>query len=788
MNDETLRSITPTIDIYIRLAQYPILADTIRERMRQEIFRRGITTLEAFESEVRQLSLASQLREGLSDPFAEEDSFGWHLRTERVRDLHTDAYFANNLGSASLDRLIEEVLNNQAGSTPTAAEMSFNPEVAPWELLFRQGEAYERLSNAEQEDVRHHLEEIKVVLIRRLMSDQLPFIGVAKRVLEISDLRRIHQNLIGTGKIGGKAAGMVLAWRSLQSVDSDFGPGTIEIPDTFFIGTDVLYEFILRNKLEDYMNQKYLPISEIRAEHSGVVAAFREGQLPEYIVTQLREVLVGFEGSPLIVRSSSLLEDSFGSSFAGKYDSYFCPNQADAEENLAQVLDAIKRIYASALSPDALLYRRKHNLLDYDERMAIMVQRVSGQPHNGLYFPDVAGLAISRNPFRWTDEIREEDGLLRIVAGLGTRAIERVSQDYPRLIALSHPTLRPENTVEEKRRYSQRFMAAVDLSANEVVTVPVSDALGTTYPGLHLIAALDRGESLEPIPVGAVLAPDDRITLTFDGVCRDRAFSDMMKAMLQRLEEVYQGPVGVEFAMQLISSAAPDATPAIDGQESPASRSGIVAQLQVLECRPQGKFRQDFGPDEEPPTLGRTLFTTPTLLPSAKIEDIRYVVFIDPDAYYQIQDDETRAQVVAALTQLNDNLPSGQYAAVGPGRWGSPNSRLSIPVTYSNICNSRLLIEVSPRYSLAPEMPYGTDFYEDLAESGIHVLGIQSGGNGRFNWDFFHKADNKLTDFLPEQASLSPIMRLVDLEEETGQWLTVIIDDEKDQAAGYLVD
>lgn len=784
MNEQFLRSITPTIDIYIRLAQYPILADTIRRRMRQELYRRGIITEEAFENEVRQLSLASQLREGLSDPFAEEDSFGWQVRTDRVRDFHTDAHFANNLGIASLDRLIEEVLNSQSGPTSHTAELTFNPEVAPWELLFRQGEAYERMPLDEQDAMRHHLEEIKVVLIRRLMSDQLPFIGVAKRVLAIRDLRRIHQSLLGTGRIGGKAAGMILAWRSLQSIDEQVGPGIIEIPDTFFLGTDVLYEFILMNKLEDYMNQKYLSISEIRAEHPGVVESFRAGRMPDYIVTQLREVLADFHQSPVIVRSSSLLEDSFGSSFAGKYQSYFCPNQGTPEENLAAVLDAIQRTYASTLSPDALLYRKKHNLIDYDERMAVMIQRVAGQRRGPYFYPDVAGLAFSHNPFLWTDEIREEEGLLRIVAGLGTRAVERVSQDYPRLIALSHPTLRPETTVEEQRRYSQRFMAVVDTAANAITTVPILQGLGTDHPILPQIAAIDQGDGLMPMTEDTNLTDDDRIALTFDGLCRDEAFVAMMKAILGRLEEVYQGPVGVEFALELDRPAG-ETGEGVWGQGRPPT-VGLVRQLQVLECRPQSKYRQDFAEPESAPELSRTLFTTPTLLPSTKIEAIRYMIFIDPDSYYQIQDEETRQRIVDTLTQLNDALPTGQFAAIGPGRWGSSNSRLSVPVTYSNVCNSRLLIEVSPRYSLAPEMPYGTDFFEDLAESGIHVLGIQSGSDEQFDWDFFAGAKNRLADVVPDYADMAGYVRLIDLEAETGQWLYVTIDDETDQATGYL--
>ncbi|MEJ2752873.1 MAG: PEP/pyruvate-binding domain-containing protein, partial [Chloroflexota bacterium] len=338
--------------------------------------------------------------------------------------------------------------SDQPAPTNTA-ELRFNPEIAPWELLFRQGELYEQLPEDELAAVHHHLEEIKVVLIKRLISDQLPYIGVAKRIFSIADLRRIYRRRIGTGKIGGKSAGFLLAWRILQEPDPETGEDlsdTIEIPDSYFLGTEVLYEFRLKNDLDYLMNQKYRPLPEIREEYPHIVEAHLKGEFPKKIVERLREVLADFGSSPIIVRSSSLLEDNFGYAFAGKYNSYFCPNQGTAEENLEELLHAIKLVFASTLNPDALLYRQKHNLIDYDERMAVLIQRVRGKPYHDYFFPSVAGVAFSENPFRWNPKIRREEGFLRMVWGMGTRAVDRVANDYPRMIALSHPQLRPEMT------------------------------------------------------------------------------------------------------------------------------------------------------------------------------------------------------------------------------------------------------------------------------------------------------------------------------------------------------
>ena len=778
MTTHHLRAATPTIEIYIRLAQYPILADRVRDRMRQELYRRGVIQPDVFEREVRELAIASQRREGLGDPYFEEDSSTWAVRLERVRDTHTDATFASHVGMARLDVLIEEVLSSRPAA-PETVPISFNPEIAPWEMLFQQGEIYERMPPEELADHHHHLEEIKVVLIKRLMSDQLPFIGVAKRVLTIGDLRRIHQSLIGTGKIGGKAAGMYLAWRILQPIEAELNTGgqlraTLNIPDSYFIGTDVIYEFFLMNKLEHFMNQKYRPVQEIRVEYPRIVAAFRAAELPDHLVDQIRDVVFSLGNSPLVVRSSSLLEDNFGFAFAGKYDSFYCANQGTPEENLTDVLDAIKRVFASALNPDALLYRRKQNLIDYDERMAILLQRVTGEWHGRYYFPDLGGVGFSRNPFAWAPEIEPEAGFLRLVTGLSTRAVDRVAQDYPRLMALSHPHLRPENTVEGKRQYSQRFLAALDRETLEAATVPVRDALAQHATLLPLVASLDTGDALPPAPHHP-LQPDDHLVLTFEGLAGDELFVRLMRRALRRLEETYQQPMNLEFVVN------------VETADEPTAEGGLPVyhyHLHILECRPLYQRERPQGvPDLATVRDKRRLFALPTLLPSAEVEAIDYLVFIDPDRYYELTAEGERRRVADTVTALNDLLPPGRFALIGPGRWGSLNSRFSVPVTYSDICNSKLLVEISPPYTPRPELAYGTDFYEDVVEAGILVLGIQpAAGTGQMDWDLLRNSPNRLASFVPWAADLAGCVRVIDLGAAAGSPLRIVIDSKTNEA------
>ncbi len=338
-NTAPLRSVTPAIDIYIRLAQYPVLADKIRARMRQELFQRSIIDETTFERLVREKAIESQRRERMTDPFGQEDTQVWQRRKARIRDYQTDAFFADTLGSVSLELIIQEVLKSQP-SPSVSTELTFNPEISPWELLFRQGEIYERLPEAEREKVAHHLEEIKVVLIKRMISDQLPYIGIAKNVFTIADLRYIYERRIGTGKIGGKSAGLMLAWKILQRPpeegEHDISQSVV-VPESYFVGTEVIYEFRLLNGLDHLMNQKYRELDEIREQYPAIVEAHLAGRFPPAVVERLREVLASMGDSPVIVRSSSLLEDNFGYAFAGKYNSYFCPNQGTPEENLEAI-------------------------------------------------------------------------------------------------------------------------------------------------------------------------------------------------------------------------------------------------------------------------------------------------------------------------------------------------------------------------------------------------------------------------------------------------------------------
>ena len=347
----------------LTLSNYPILAEKIRQEMRRELFSRGMVRPEVFEEEVEKKAVASQWAEGLTDPISEETEEVWQERLARVRDYLTDFYFSYNLPYRRFEEIVQAVVSaNQPGHPQTVVPF-FNPELAPWYLLFEQAERYATAPPEIYENVKHHLREIVVVLLKGLVSDQLEFVRIAREFIDIYDLKNIKGCKIGRGKIGGKAAGMILAYKILQRPEPEDQidiSNCVRIPETFFVGSDIYYAFKAVNNLEYTVSVKYRTREEIERDYPKFLEEYSNGQFPDYVVDQLRELLEKLGDSPVIVRSSSLLEDNFGSAFAGKYDSFFLPNQGTPEENLAALLKAIAKVYASVLKPDALFYRQIH--------------------------------------------------------------------------------------------------------------------------------------------------------------------------------------------------------------------------------------------------------------------------------------------------------------------------------------------------------------------------------------------------------------------------------------------
>ena len=377
------------LKIYLTLGQYPILSSRVRLRMLGELIERGAVDPQTFEGEVSQMAYTSQRLEGLKDTGEESDEI-WAQRISSVRSQLIDLKYSQYFTFDDFEILLSELLCERGVETE-ALRLSMNPELSPLEMVFEQARMIENLSREDREKYNARLHESKVVIIRNLISDQLRYINIAKEWFTISDLDNIRRNKIGTGRIGGKAAGMLLAVRILKTMADEDLKVCLRYPESHYIGSNEMYNFMALNNLVHWNDQKYKTEEEMRAEYPAIVRDFEAGQFQPNILEKLQNLLKLVGNQPLIVRSSSLLEDNFGMSFAGKYESHFLPNQDTVTNNLAALTKAVQRIYASTLNPTALLYRRHRGLLDYDERMAILIQSVVGKPYGRYYLPHAAG-------------------------------------------------------------------------------------------------------------------------------------------------------------------------------------------------------------------------------------------------------------------------------------------------------------------------------------------------------------------------------------------------------------
>lgn len=741
--------------IYLELREYPILCDEIRKRMREEMFHRGVVRTDQFEEEVERKARASCQNEHPDDPAYQDLAEVWELRLSRTRERMTDFYFAHNLPHGSFRQIVADVLG-----APSKADvmLSFNPELAPWNMLFAQAEEFSKAPEHLRKQTEHHLQEIIVVLTKGMLSDQLGFVGLARRHFHIADLKDISTRRIGRGKVGGKAAGMRLAWRVLQTPAPDDGidlAQRVTIPESWHVASDLYYEFVEKNDFFGFLNQKYKSLDDIRQEYQACRVRYENASLPRQVVQRLTDIVEHVDETPLIVRSSSLLEDNFGTSFAGKYETHFCPNRGNRRTRLKQLCDAVLRVYSSVMNPDALAYRQQMGLIDYDERMAVLIQKVEGTPFRGRFFPQIAGVGFSHNPYKWTPQIDRRGGFLRMVWGLGTRAVDRVAGDHPRMVALSHPTLRPERSAAEICRYSQHFIDAIDLEARQLSTFSVEDVIRFDVPGLRYVASVMDSGDLIPIHLADARIPAQNYVITFDTLLKNQRFVTLMRTVLRKLEAAYEFPVDIEYTVDIVPG------PEID------------FRLHLLQCRPQARGKSAETKESALPRdvpSDRIIFASSRTVCTGRVSSIRYIVYVDPEHYCRIQTVLERTQIAQTIGKLNQRLKGNAFILVGPGRWGSSNPELGVPVSYADIFNVDALVEVPMAVrDEEPEASYGTHFFQDLIESNIFPVAVYPGkDDDRIDFAFFRNAPNCLERLLPGEGGMREHVKVIDVPATTG--------------------
>lgn len=614
----------------------------------------------------------------------------------------------------------------------------------------------------------------RTALIRRVLSDQPSFIKVAKDYIDIEDfsgfMRRVIFPADSHGKLGGKSAGLFLAAQILEQSprERELLQG-VKTPKTWYLTSDGVFYLIGYNNLEDVIEQKYKDLSQVRQEYPYILHVFKNSLLPPEIIKGISLALDDFGEVPLIVRSSSLLEDQTGAAFAGKYKSLFIANKGAKEERLEALIDAIAEVYASMFAPDPIDYRYENGLIDSHEEMGIMIQEVVGTQVGPYFMPAFAGVAFSNNDFRWSSRICREDGLIRLVPGLGTRAVDRLSDDYPILVAPGQPRLRVNVSLDEIIRYSPKKIDVINLQTKTFETVEIRTLLknfGWEYPLVNqLVSILGQDRIQTPSALGVDFEKDECI-VTFEGLVSGTPFIKQMKAILQVLQESLGYPIDIEFAH--------------DGVD-----------FYLLQCRAQSSGEDSLPvgiPTDVPPE--KVIFTANRFITNGNVPDITHIVYVDPQKYSELTDLQDLTAVGRAVGRLNKSLPRRQYILMGPGRWGSRGDiKLGVSVTYSDINNSAMLIEIERKQKdYIPDPSFGTHFFQDLVEASIHYLPLYPDDRGIvFNEQFLTTTKSILPDLLPDFANLSEVIRVIDVPAAIGgQVLQVLMNADEERAIAYL--
>ncbi|MBM3320290.1 MAG: nucleotidyltransferase domain-containing protein [Candidatus Eisenbacteria bacterium] len=619
------------------------------------------------------------------------------------------------------------------------------------------------------------LKSLRVSLTQRLLTEQLDFVRTAKDFMEIEDFVDLTKRLImppeSHGKVGGKGAGLLLAHKVLQrTLRKDRPIGEVKVPKTWYLASDGLFDFVEHNDLQDVIEQKYKEIDDVRNEYPSIVRLFKSASFTPRVISGLSLALDDLGEVPLIVRSSSLLEDRLGTAFSGKYKSLFLANQGTKEERLDALMDAIAEVYASIFGPDPIEYRRAHGLLEFDEEMGILIQEVVGTRVGRYFFPAFAGVAFSNNEFRWSPRIKREDGLVRIVAGLGTRAVDRVPDDYPILAVPGKPDLRANVSVDEIVRYAPRRIDLINRETRTLETADLDDLLvecGSAFPAMDLVFSVVQDDRLRK-PIDLLADPEkDELVAAFQGLLADTPFLRHVRNIMTVLQEHLHTPVDVEFAH--------------DGRD-----------FYLLQCRPQS-YVGDSAPAPIPKDIAPQdmIFSAHQYVSNGFVPDITHIVYVDLDGYGRLETREELLSVGRAVGRLNKMLPKRQFILMGPGRWGSRGDpKLGVSVTYADINNTSMLVEIARRKgSYVPDLSFGTHFFQDLVESRIRFLPLYPDNPGVvFNEAFLKKSPNLLPEVLPEFDFLSDTLRVIDVPASAeGRVLRVLQNAEIDEAVAFLI-
>ena len=572
---------------------------------------------------------------------------------------------------------------------------------------------------------------------------------MVKKHFTPEDYFSVRDHMIGTGMIGGKACGMLLARAIIRNTEPDIDE-VLEPHDSFYVGSDVYYTYIVDNdfwdmRIRQRSDEGYFSLAEKFAE------LLMQGSFSEEMRTQLRRIIEYYGQDPYIVRSSSILEDGFGNAFAGKYESVFCANRGTPEERLDEFEHAIKTVYASTMSLSALDYRKRRGLDKRDEQMALLVQRVSGSYYGVYYMPCAAGVGYSHSPYRFLKNADPTKGMLRLVMGLGTSAVDRTEGSYPRLVSLDMPERTVYAGVADRHKFSQRKIEVINTALQDMERLPLQKIEPELPRYLQNVLLEHDFEAERNLREMGRYVPSTFVSCA--GLVKNQKLMSQMQRMLRCIQDEYRSPVDTEFTINVSDS----------GEYS----------IDLLQCRPLQVLSDASGVTipEDTPQEQILLESRGASMGLSKVSKLDLIVYVDPVAYYSLpmNDKNTVARIVGKINWRFRGQGKHMMLMV-PGRVGTSSPELGVPTAFSEISEFEVVCEMEEtRAGYNPELSYGSHFFQDLVEAEILYTAVFH------NEKTLHFAPEKLKDLpfpaggIGEDSGPADVVRVYDVSSRNCQ-------------------
>ena len=582
-----------------------------------------------------------------------------------------------------------------------------------------------------------------------MMTKDEKMLSKIKEYFTFEDYITIYDRRVGSGLVGGKTCGMLLARKIIEKNCPDIYNDIFEPDDSFYIGTDLFYTYIVSNDLWD-LRVKQRTKEGYYKYGKELEEALKNGVFSDEIKKEFIHILDYFGQNPIIVRSSSFLEDGYGNAFAGKYESVFCVNRGSLEERLAAFEEAVKIVYSSTMNISALEYRKLNDLDDTDEQMGLLVQRVSGSYHGDYLFPTAAGVGFSYSPYSPLPNMDNSKGMLRLVMGLGTKAVDRTKKDYPRIVNLDKPEVTMTKDIKEKHRYSQHYLDVIDLKNISLHDIPIDE-------GLDVIPRYSKNVMVEHDREAERMfrdrgQPREIVFVNCEGIVKNHEFIDVMKRILNTLETAYDYPVDIEYTVNV-------------GEDKSFN-------INLLQCRPL-QVSVNNEAIEMPENQNVFFHIKESSMGMSRKSEIDIICYVDPHKYYEYPYAQ-KSSLSRIISDVNTYCKNNDKTAllIVPGRIGTSSPELGIPVVFADISHfTAILEEAYSDVGYMPELSFGSHMFQDLVEAEIYYGALfENEKRIEFNRDMIFDYPNILNDINPNlNDEIYDMIQVIDFDKDKAE-------------------